>query len=158
MKRATAKDIEQLVALMDEFYAESNFRLNHQRATETFASLLADERMGCVWLLQKNSQAVGYVVATLCYSMEFGGQIAHVDDFFVRAPFRRAGLGSAALAAVRDFCAERGIRAIQVETGRDNVPAQAAYRRAGFTRVDRDLLTLQLAEATHDLQSKTNGK
>jgi len=64
--------------------------------------------------------------------MEYGGLIAFVDDLFVQAPFRRAGLGTAALTEVRDFCAERGIRALFVETERDNVAAPALYRRVGF--------------------------
>jgi GNAT superfamily N-acetyltransferase len=82
-------------------------------------------------------------------SMEYGGIIAFVDDLFVQRPFRRAGLGAAALAEVRDFCASRGVRAIFVETGQDNVAAQAVYRRAGFVNTDRQLLMLKLAEPTH---------
>jgi hypothetical protein len=57
--------------------------------------------------------------------MEYGGVIAFVDDLFVRPPFRRAGLATAALAQVRNFCMEQGVRALFVETGRDNVAAQA---------------------------------
>jgi hypothetical protein len=41
-----------------------------------------------------------------------------------------------------------GIRAIHVETGRDNTPALAVYRRAGFW-TDQVHLTLGLAEPTH---------
>ena len=43
-----------------------------------------------------------------------------------------------------------GVRAIHVETGRDNAAAQAVYRRAGFAHTDRQLLTLRLAKATHE--------
>jgi hypothetical protein len=32
---------------------------------------------------------------------------------------------------------------------RDNAPAQAVYRRAGFAGNDRQLLTLRLADPTH---------
>jgi ribosomal protein S18 acetylase RimI-like enzyme len=65
-------------------------------------------------------------------------------------PFRRLGLGTAALGEVRAFCTQRGVRAIHVETGRDNAGAQAVYRRIGFMQTDRQLLTLRLANPTHE--------
>jgi GNAT superfamily N-acetyltransferase len=136
--------------MMDEFYAESGYRLDHQRATEAFTTLLADDRLGFVWFIQPDGQDVGYVVLTLGYSMEYGGPTAFVDDLFVRSPFRRAGFATAALTEMRAFCAQRGIRAIHVETGGDNAAAQAAYQRIGFMHTDRQLLTLRLANPTHE--------
>src|SRR5262249_58765620 len=82
--------------------------------------------------IQGNSQEVGYVAVTLCYSMTYGGLSAVVDDFFVQPAFRGAGLGKAALAQVRNFCTSNGIRAIRVETGHENAAALAVYRRVGF--------------------------
>jgi GNAT superfamily N-acetyltransferase len=134
---------------MTEFYAEAAYPLNHRRATEAFSALLAEDHLGQVWLIQTDSQDVGHVVVTLCFSMEYGGLIAFVDDLFVQRAFRGAGLGTAALAQVRAFCAKRGVRAILVETGRDNVAAQALYRRMGFVNTDRQLLALRLADPTH---------
>src|SRR4051794_38171768 len=95
MKRAFSNDIQQLVTMMGEFYAEGGYPLNLDRAAEAFAPLLADDRLGCVWFIQTDGQEVGYVVLTLCYSMEYGGLNAFVDDLYVRLPFRRTGLGTA---------------------------------------------------------------
>jgi GNAT superfamily N-acetyltransferase len=149
LRKASPDDVQPLVALMAEFYAESDCPLNERRAAEAFAALLADDRLGHVWFIQADSRHVGHVVVTLCFSMEYGGLIAFVDDLFVQASHRRAGLGTAALTEVRDFCANRGIRALLVETGRDNVPAQALYRRVGFVDTDRQLLARSLADPTH---------
>lgn len=150
MKQASPIDVPQLVSMMAEFYAEGGYPLNHHHATAAFATLLADDRFGYVWFIQVDGQNVGYVVLTLCYSMEYGGLNAFVDDLFVQVPFRRAGLGTATLTEVRAFCTERGVRAIHVETGRDNAAAQGVYRRAGFTQTDRELLALRLANPTHE--------
>ena len=64
------------------------------------------------------------------------GTSAMVDDLFIRLPFRRAGLATAALAEVRAFCVRGGIRAIHVETGM----AQSEAAR------DRIAQALRLAE------------
>ena len=149
MRKASRIDLELLVNMMSEFYSESPYPLNRRRAAEAFAPLLADDRLGHVWFIQSNSKDVGYVVVTLGYSMEYGGPCAVVDDFFIQSTFRGAGLGKAALEEVRTFCASRGIRAIHVETGRENAAALAAYRRAGFADTDRLHLTLRLADPTH---------
>ncbi len=149
MRRASPDDVQQLVTLMAEFYSESPYVLNRRRATEAFTALLADERLGCVWFIQAKSQDVGYVVVTFCYSMEYGGRNAVLDDFYIQAAFRGAGLGKAALAEVRSFCVNQGIRAVHVETGHDNPVAQAVYRSAGFVNTNRQHLTLSLAEPTH---------
>jgi hypothetical protein len=40
MRKASPDDIQQLVMMMTEFYAESPYTLNQQRATEAFTALL----------------------------------------------------------------------------------------------------------------------
>lgn len=146
MRQASPEDVPLLVALMTEFYAETSTPMDPARAVDAFAALLADHRLGSVWLIQAETQEVGYVVVTFCYSMEFAGPNAFVDDLFIQAAFRGAGLGTKALAEVRTFCVNHGVRALHLETGRDNSVAQALYRRVGFVATDRQLLTLTLTD------------
>jgi GNAT superfamily N-acetyltransferase len=149
MRKASLADVELLATMMAEFYSGSPYTLNLRRGRDAFRSLLADERQGHVWFIQTHSRDVGYVVVTLCYSMNYGGLIAVIDDFFVQRPFRGAGLGKAAIEEVRRFCLSRGVRAMRVETGRDNAPALAVYRRAGFADSDFAHLTMGLADPMH---------
>ncbi len=149
MRKASVSDVQQLVTMMAEFYVGSPYVLNPKRAFDAFTALLSDERLGHVWIIQSNLRDVGYVVVTLCHSMTFGGMAAVVDGFFIQPAFRGLGLGKAAMEVVRSYCVSHGIRAIHVETGRDNAPALAVYRRAGFVDTDLTHLTLGLAEPTH---------
>ncbi len=150
MRVATVDDVELLVGLMAEFYAEAGYPLNRGRAAEAFERLLADKRLGIVWIIEAMGQDVGYVAVTLGFSLEYGGLDAVLDDLFIRAPFRGAGLGTGVMARVRDFCRDLGVRSMHLEVARDNAPAQAVYRRAGFGDTDRQLLTLRLADPTHE--------
>jgi ribosomal protein S18 acetylase RimI-like enzyme len=145
MRPAALEDVPVLVALMTEFYSETATPLDLKRAADAFAAVVADDRLGRVWLIQAGDDDVGYAVVTLSYSMEFGGRNAFLDDLFIRSDFRGAGLGTAALKEVRAFCIEQGVRALHLETGQDNTAAQALYRSAGFKVTDRQLLTLVLA-------------
>jgi ribosomal protein S18 acetylase RimI-like enzyme len=82
--------------------------------------------------------------------MEYGGRDAFIDDLFIRPAFRGKGLGRSALAEVRSAALSLGVRALHLEVGRDNSAAQALYRRAGFEDSGRQLLTLRLADPTHE--------
>jgi len=149
MRKASLADVEQLVTMMAEFYSDSPYTLNPRRAADAFRSLLSDERLGRVWFIQSGSNDVGYVVLTFCYTMTYGGLSAVVDDFYIRPAFRGTGLGKTAMAEIRSFCESQGIRAMHVETGHDNAPALAVYRRVGFVDTGHAHLALGLAEPTH---------
>jgi GNAT superfamily N-acetyltransferase len=149
MRTAGAEDLERLLELMDGFYAESGYALDRSHAADAFAAPLADPRLGRIWLIEQGGEVVGYVVGTFAFAMEYGGLIAVVDDFYVRPAARAAGLGTAALTAVREVCAELGMRAMRVEVGRDNAVARSVYGRVGFEALDHLLMTLPLADLMH---------
>jgi GNAT superfamily N-acetyltransferase len=150
MRRAVPDDIPTLLTLMSEFYAESGFDLDRPTAEGAFAAILSDRRLGYVWLIDDGHDDVGYLVLALRFGMEYGGLIGCLDDLFVVPGSRNKGFGTAALIFVRDFCKEIGVRAITVEVGSGNGPAQAVYRRLGLAEAPgRQLLALALARPTH---------
>jgi GNAT superfamily N-acetyltransferase len=134
---------------MADFYAESGYVLDRPHAAAAFAALVADPRLGRIWLIERDGQDVGHVVATFVFAMEYGGTTAVVDDFYVRPAWRNVGVGTAALAEVRTMVTGLGVRAMSVEVGRENAVAQSVYRRTGFVGVDRLLMTLRLESPTH---------
>jgi GNAT superfamily N-acetyltransferase len=149
MRKALFNDIPALLALMSEFYAESGYELDYAQAERAFAAILSDERLGYVWLIDDEEKNVGYLVLTLRFGMEYGGLIGCLDDLFVVPQSRNKGLSTAALIQVRDFCKTNGVRAITVEVGFSNGPAQTVYRRLGLADApDRQLLALVLAQPT----------
>jgi GNAT superfamily N-acetyltransferase len=150
VREATPDDIPRLVALMAEFYAESDYPLPAEAATRAFASLLDDARLGRVWLIEADAEPTGYVVLTVGYSMEYGGLRGFVDDLFVREAYRGRGLAATALAEVRRAAEALGVRALLVEVGPDNDRARRVYARNGFVNSGRLLLTQPLAAPVHE--------
>ena len=158
MRRALPGDIATLVALMAQFYAESNYGLDRELAEKAFAAILSDERLGYVWLIDDEAKVAGYIVLTLRFGMEYGGLMACVDDLFVVPQSRNKGLATAALLQVRDFCKSIDVRAITVEVSHGNGSAQAVYRRLGLAEApDRQLLALALSSPTHVVQPLNHG-
>lgn len=152
MREAGQADVPELAGLMRAFYAESGFELDEEQAAAGFRALLADARLGRVWLIEQGSgAAAGYVVVTFVFAMEYGGMAAVVDDLYMRPEARGEGLGKAALAATRRACEDLGLRAMRVEVGVDNLVAQAVYRSAGFEALpDHGLMAAPLAPPAHE--------
>ena len=123
--------------MMSEFYRESGYGLDHGHAEKAFSAILSDDRLGYVWLIEDVAIPVGYIVLTQRlltqrFAMEYGGLLACIDDLFVVPQRRNQGLSTRAMLEVRDFCQSIGIRAITVEVGYGNQPAQAVYRWIGW--------------------------
>jgi GNAT superfamily N-acetyltransferase len=57
---------------------------------------------------------------------------AWIEDLFVRADARRAGLGDALVRLAFERARERGTRRIELDCFEDNAPALALYERNGF--------------------------
>jgi ribosomal protein S18 acetylase RimI-like enzyme len=150
IREAGPGDVAALVGLMRDFYAESGFGLAGARAAATFEHLLARPEFGRIWLIERAGRAAGYIVVAFVFAIEHGGLTAVVDDFYVRPEARGEGLGSAALSAVRRACEDLGLRAMRVEVGEHNVPAQAVYRGAGFELLPgHRVMQLALAPPSH---------
>lgn len=149
IRQASVHDLANLVELMHEFYAEAGYSLNPDHAGAAFLPLLAPGQLGQVWLAELDGQLAGHLVLTFCYSMEYGGRSAFVDDLFVRPTLRNRGVGRALVGHARAICEDLGVRAMHLEVARTNGPAQTVYRGLGFGSTDRELLTLALAAPTH---------
>ena len=151
MRRASAEDLGVLVELMQEFYGEAGYTVNPDPARAAFLPLVAPNQLGQVWLADFEGQVAGYLVLTFCYSMEYGGSCAFIDDLFVRSALRNRGVGKALVGQARALCEDLGVRAMALEVARNNGSAQTVYRSVGFDSSDRELLSLPLAAPTHAL-------
>jgi ribosomal protein S18 acetylase RimI-like enzyme len=153
VRNATPVDIPILVELMREFYAESHYNLDEERAAASFSNLLSDDSLGTAWIVFWDSQPAGHIVLTVRFSMEYGGVDAFIDDLFIRQSFRRRGLSKAALDALLVECKRRGVLALHVEVGYDNVAAQSLYRSYQLEPLheNRQVLTKRLSDSTAEV-------
>jgi ribosomal protein S18 acetylase RimI-like enzyme len=131
VRRASFDDIDDLVALMREFYAESDYPLDVTWARQAFEQLLSDPSRGCVWLLTFENEIVGHVVLTVRFAMEFGGLSAYVDDLFVR------------LKELISEATRRGCRSLHVEVDPEDAAAMALYAEFGLAKRKDQRLELE---------------
>ena len=132
IRQASRSDLADLLELMREFYAEAGYPLRPERARDAFLPLLDPGELGQVWLADLAGQVGGHLVLTFCYSMEYGGRSAFVDDLFVRPALRNRGLGRALVQRARAVCEGLEVRAMLGVLGLDPL-AEPWVSRTGAT-------------------------
>ncbi|MES9970206.1 MAG: GNAT family N-acetyltransferase [Candidatus Thiodiazotropha sp.] len=143
---ANVSDIERIVVLMAAFYKESGYMFDNDNAYTAFDALLKNDSLGKCWLIECDSDPVGYIAVTYTFSLEYFGHAAFIEDLYVSPEYRNRGLGLRALEAAEKECRKRGILALHLEVGSDNIAGNALYESFGFNATDRKLLNKRLSE------------
>ena len=144
---ATADDIELVLELMREFYSAEHLELDESSAGRALHDLIEHAGHGKAVLIEDERVALGYLVLTYGFSLEFGGRFALLDELYVRPSFQGKGIGTAAMSFVEELCRRAGMAAVRLEVHRTNGIAQRLYRRAGYVDQQRDLLTKWLMQS-----------
>jgi ribosomal protein S18 acetylase RimI-like enzyme len=147
-RAAVTEDADALLDLVEAFYREEGYPFERSAARRTLIGLVRAPARGWVWVIERRSKPVGYVVVTLGYSLEYRGTTALVDELYLVPEHRGRGLGSQALRLVERVCSSSRVRTVHLEVERSNAGADALYRRLGFADRGRSLLTKTLGAET----------
>ena len=134
-------EIELVLPLMREFYNQQEMVFDETVARAGLKNATANPQLGQVYLIFRGQELAGYFVLTFCFSLEFHGKFALLDELYLREPFRRQKFGRAAIEFAQRICRDAGIRALRLEVWSGNHVAQALYKADGFKTEDRFLMT-----------------
>jgi GNAT superfamily N-acetyltransferase len=138
---ATPADLDLLLIFNREFCAFDQHPFDAATLRPALDRLLRDESLGRIWLIQDDAQAIGYLVLTFGYSLEYRGRDAFVDEIYIRESHRRRGIGTQTFAFLEQVCQALGVRALHLEVEHRNTSAQQFYRTVGFYNQERHLMT-----------------
>jgi len=142
---ATLTDEPVLRELMREFYAHEGLVFDEARTMGAFRTLAADPNLGRVWIFRVDGEAVGYVAVTVCFSLEFAGRYALIDELYVREAHRGRGIGARAMEVVAEACHALDVSALRLEVDVENTRAMDLYRRLGFALQERHMMSRWIA-------------
>jgi GNAT superfamily N-acetyltransferase len=135
------QEVPALLEMMREFYGQQEMRFDESAASLAIDRVLSNPELAQIYLIFRGAELAGYFALTFCFSLEFHGRFALFDELYLREPYRRQKLGRAVVSFVEDLCRKAGIKALRLEVGRENQPAQSLYRTAGFKEDERNLMT-----------------
>lgn len=135
------KDLPALLELMRQFYENQGMAYDEEVARSGLRKILLDSTLGSAYLVLRDEQIAGYFVLTSCFSLEFHGKVALLDELYIREEFRKQKLGSAVLEFAEGICKKMGMKALRLEVGETNEAARALYRSRGFKQDLRHMFT-----------------
>jgi ribosomal protein S18 acetylase RimI-like enzyme len=131
IRRATLDDLDAITPLFDayrRFYAQS---ADLARARDFLHERL-QRGESAILLAELDGRAAGFTQLYPMFSSVRTARIWILNDLFVDASARRHGVARALLDAAAQFARENGAAGLMLETTRDNAPARALYRAAGW--------------------------
>lgn len=131
IRRASTGDLDALVPLFDAyrvFYAQPS---DPVRARDFLEARLAQGE-SAVLVAERGPSAVGFTQLYPIFSSVRTARTWLLNDLFVAEGARRGGVARALLDAAAAFARSQGAAGLMLETTRDNGPARALYRAAGW--------------------------
>lgn len=143
IKRATVGDLDAVAPLFDAYRGFYGQASDLPRARDWLqARMQAGESV--VLLAQAQGKTLGFVQLYPMFSSVGTARTWVLNDLYVDAAARRGGVARALLDAAADFARDDGARSIVLETTRDNAPARALYRNAGWNEDETQWYSLAL--------------
>ena len=144
IRRAGLSDLDAIAPLFDAYR-----RFYGQPADEARARDFLRERLerdeSVVLLAEVDGRAAGFTQLYRMFSSVRTARTWILNDLFVAEHARRHGVARALLDAAARFAHEDGAAGISLETTRDNAPARALYRAAGWGEDDTQWSSLSLS-------------
>ena len=126
--------------MVKDFWQCEQIRFSSEQALKVWQKAWLQPNFVRSWLLEFESEVVGYVVLTFGFSLEYGGLDAYVDELFVKPEFRGRGFATKALEFLTLECRKLNVVALHLEVDADNHSAKSLYAKMGFASTARELL------------------
>ena len=142
MKNADRKTITKL---MFDFYEEDTYvkNITIKKIKNTFIELGKYPEKGCIFVVENKSEIIGYALLVNYWSNEFGGNILHIDELFIRPIYRRKGIGTKFFHYIIDHYVNNPV-ALQLEVTKKNKRGEEFYKNFGFSKSKYNRLILEL--------------
>ncbi|PJK12213.1 GNAT family N-acetyltransferase [Lysobacteraceae bacterium NML120232] len=140
-------DVPALLPLMQAFCVHEQLQWDSAQRSRLLQQLLENPQFGAVLLAEHDRQLAAYAVIGFCFSLEFAGRFALLDELYVAPEQQGQGLGKRLMQAARQLAAEHHCPAIRLEVSDDNPKARDIYQRSGYRMQPRRLMSqwLELA-------------
>ena len=117
--------VEALYAHDEDFDAMVNIE-------DGVTSLLRNEHLVTAYFIKQGPERIGYVILTRYHSVEKGGLTLYIDELYVEAPFRRAGVGRKIISVITELAKVEGAKMLYAQAEPYNDAARKFFATMGF--------------------------
>ena len=138
IRRAKETDVPDLLTMVERYRAfEGLSGFDRERVGTQLRRLLADDRLGCGWIVRVDGLPAAYLLAVYVFSLEHLGLTAEIDEFYVESHHRAQGLGAELLRRAEEEFIAACCTNVSLQIARANVEARAFYEARGYAARER---------------------
>ncbi|MGE3262369.1 MAG: N-acetyltransferase family protein [Bacteriovoracia bacterium] len=139
LKPATPADEAAVLEMATAFHLEDGHPLKPS-SPDAIRSLLRGSELGSIFVIQRLGESIGYCALCFTMSLEFGGLVVILDDFFVQRLHRGQGAGRAALKQIEQIAKDKKAVQLFLEVENTNGRALNFYEGFGFKQRHRRMM------------------
>lgn len=142
------EDTAELESMALALYREDppGHRMSRHRIRRTIAEFSRHPDKGTITIIHVGREIIGYAIVVHFWSNEYGGNIACLDELYIKPAWRSRGVGSGFL---KQLARTSGLRGIHLETTPKNNRARRFYCRQGFRRSNNIHLIKEVHRSTN---------
>ncbi len=128
-------DYSELRRMISALYSEDrgNEPITDKKIAKTVRELSKNHCKGKIIIFEKENVTIGYSILIFYWSNEYGGDILHVDELYVKPEHRQRGVATSFFEHISQAFKDK-IVAVQLEVRPSNTNAMNYYRRLGFRK------------------------
>ena len=139
-KPLVVTDIDTIVTMMEAFYAIDNYPIDKEKSKTLFQEFISNEDLGKSWLILSDEETVGYVILTFVFSFEYQGNIAFIDELYIKESARGKGIGTNTIQFIKEQIPKLSLKLLYLEVENHNENAQKLYLSHDFVIHNRKLM------------------
>jgi GNAT superfamily N-acetyltransferase len=132
-RSSDAEAIASLVRIYWEFEKIEGF--DSSRTICLITQILAHANLGTFWVAEIDGNLEAYLLVVHVFSLEHGGIMGEIDEFFVAPESRSTQIGGALLNKAIQSLAQEGVAQLQLQLGVNNLRAKKFYEQHGFRQL-----------------------
>jgi len=140
----TPEGIPELLHMMEDFYSLDQYPFNRDSTAQNMHHFVASEHLGKIWMIVYKKETIGYVILTFCFSFEFKGRTAFIDELYLKEAYRSRGIGGQVVNYAIQQAKELALTALHLEVEPHNEKGNKLYLNKGFKLHNRFLMTKRI--------------
>ncbi|OOE92897.1 MULTISPECIES: GNAT family N-acetyltransferase [Salinivibrio] len=136
LRRPDVDTLETLFTLSREQHEHEALPFDREPVVSTFNTLLSQPERGDVFLIdvehEGRTDTIGFIVLAYSFSVENGGSVGVIDQFFIQQTWRRQGVGSQVIPEVEKQAKTRQCVAVILEMNIGNKGARLFYEQFDY--------------------------
>ncbi len=134
-------DYSELRKMIHALYREDpvDKPIDDEKIAKTIRRMHRNPFMGKIIIFEKDNVIIGYAILIFYWSNEYGGDILHVDELYVKPEHRRLGVATRFFKHIH-LTFKNKIVAIHLEVTPSNTKAMAYYQKLGFKKTRNEHL------------------